>query len=197
MRIIAGTNRGMRLFSPKGFDTRPIIDRVKESLFSVLCKYDVIEGGIVADLFCGTGSLGMEALSRGAKCVCFVEKDRKAVELLNRNIAKAGFVAQSKVICGNAFKIGAPGGEGFEKCGLVFVDPPYEMSYDTDADSRLGRLLERLVEQVKDKGVVVVRTSKKTKLLDEYGKLHIIDRRSWGTMNVTILQFIGADEMEQ
>ena len=113
MRIIAGSKRGTRLFSPKGFDTRPIIDRVKESLFSVLYKYDVIEEGIVADLFCGTGSLGLEALSRGARWVGFIDKDRKIIEILNRNIAKAGFVAQSKVICGNAFKIGAPPGEGF------------------------------------------------------------------------------------
>lgn len=197
MRIIAGSKRGMRLFSPKGFDTRPIIDRVKESLFSVLYKYDVIEDGIVADLFCGTGSLGLEALSRGAKCVCFVEKDRKAIEQLNRNITKAGFVAQSKVICGNAFKVGAPLGDGFEKCGLVFVDPPYEMSYDTDADSRLGRLLERLGELVKDKGIVIVRTSEKANLLDEYGRLCVIDRRHWGTMNVAILQITDTDGMEQ
>ena len=187
----------MQLFSPKGFDTRPITDRVKESLFSVLYKYDVIEGGIVADLFCGTGSLGLEALSRGAKWVCFIEKDRKAVELLNRNIAKAGFVAQSKVICGNAFKIGAPAGEGFEKCGLVFVDPPYAMSYDVGENSRLAMLLELLCGQISDKGIVVVRMSEKTKVLDEYGKLGVIDRRHWGTMNVAILQFMGADEMEQ
>jgi 16S rRNA (guanine966-N2)-methyltransferase len=196
MRIIAGTKRGMRLLPPKGQNTRPITDRVKESLFSVLYKYDVIEGGIVADLFCGTGSLGLETLSRGAKWVSFVEKDRKAVEILNRNIIKTGFVAQSKLICGNAFKIGAPAGEGLEKCGLVFVDPPYEMSYDTDADSRLGKLLEQLAEQVKDGGVVVVRTSEKSKLLERYGKLSVIDRRNWGTMNVAILQLVGADDKE-
>jgi 16S rRNA (guanine966-N2)-methyltransferase len=187
----------MRLLPPKGQNTRPITDRVKESLFSVLYKYDVIDGGIVSDLFCGTGSLGLEALSRGAQCVCFIEKDRKAVELLNKNIAKAGFIEQSKVICGNAFKIGAPPGEGFEKCGLVFVDPPYEMSYDTDADSRLGRLLERLGEQVVDEGVVVVRTNERTMMLDKYGNLSVIDRRHWGTMNVVILQLVYADVDEK
>jgi 16S rRNA (guanine966-N2)-methyltransferase len=197
MRIIAGSKRGMRLLPPKGQNTRPITDRVKESLFSVLYKYDVIDGGIVSDLFCGTGSLGLEALSRGAQCVCFIEKDRKAVELLNKNIAKAGFIAQSKVIYGNAFKIGAPPGEDFEKCGLVFIDPPYEMSYDVGEDSRLAILLELLCGQISDKGIVVVRTSEKTQLLDEYGKLHIIDRRHWGTMKVAILQFMGAEEMEQ
>ncbi|MHC4750685.1 MAG: RsmD family RNA methyltransferase, partial [Planctomycetota bacterium] len=66
MRIIAGSKRGMKLLSPKTQDSRPIIDRVKESLFSVLYKYDLPDDTMVADLFCGVGSLGLEALSRGA-----------------------------------------------------------------------------------------------------------------------------------
>ena len=198
MRIIAGTKRGMRLFSPKGYETtRPITDRVKESLFSVLYKYDVIEGKLIADLFCGTGSLGLEALSRGAKWVCFVEKNRKVADILNKNVSKAGFVAQSKVICANAFKIGAPAGEGLEKCDLVFVDPPYEMSYDTEADSRLGKLLEQLAQQLEDEGIVVVRTSEKSKLLEKYGKLTVVDRRNWGTMNIAILQIACQDDKEK
>lgn len=196
MRIITGTKRGMRLFSPKGFDTRPITDRVKESLFNVLCKYDVIEEKVAADLFCGTGSLGLEALSRGAKWVSFLEKDRRVVDILNKNISKAGFIAQSKVICANAFKIGAPAGGGLGKCNLVFVDPPYEMSYDTEVDSRLGKLLEKLAEQVNREGVVVVRTSERSKLLEKYGNLAVIDRRNWGTMNVAILQLIAEDQKE-
>ena len=198
MRIIAGTKRGMRLFRPKGYETtRPITDRVKESLFSVLYKYDVIEGKLIADLFCGTGSLGLEALSRGAKWVCFVEKNRKVADILNKNVSKAGFIAQSKVICANAFKIGAPAGEGLEKCDLVFVDPPYKMSYDTEAESRLGKLLEQLAQQLKDEGIVVVRTSEKSKLLEKYGKLTVVDRRNWGTMNIAILQIACQDDKEK
>jgi 16S rRNA (guanine966-N2)-methyltransferase len=188
----------MRLFSPKGYETtRPITDRVKESLFSVLYKYDVIEGKLIADLFCGTGSLGLEALSRGAKWVCFVEKNRKVADILNKNVSKSGFIAQSKVICANAFKIGAPAGEGLEKCDLVFVDPPYEMSYDTEADSRLGKLLEQLAQQLKDEGIVVVRTSERSKLLEKYGKLTVVDRRNWGTMNIAILQLACQDDKEK
>jgi len=191
VRIIAGSKRGMKLFPPKNYDTRPITDRVKESLFSVLYKYDVIEDGVIADLFCGTGSLGLEAISRGAKWVTFVEKDQKVTSILERNIEKAGFVAESKVIRANAFKIGAPievEGPAEEKYNLVFVDPPYMMSTHTETDSQLGRLLLLLCEQLADEAVVSVRTHKGSVLLDEYGRLNIIDKRQWGNMAITLLQ---------
>jgi len=175
----------MKLFPPKGSGTRPITDRVKESLFSILYKYNVIEGRFVADLFCGTGSLGLEVLSRGAGHVTFVEKDSKAVEILNRNIAKAAFVEQSKTIRANAFKIGAPVAE--EKYSLVFVDPPYALGRDTGEGSKLANLLELLCEQITDDGIIVVRTDTQTQLLDEYAKLRIIDTRRWGTMQISLL----------
>ena len=107
MRIISGVKRGMKLLPPKGQGTRPITDRAKEALFSVLYKYGIVEDGLVADLFCGTGSMGLECLSRGAKWATFFEKDPKVVAVLNKNIEKAAFVAESKVIRANIFKIGA------------------------------------------------------------------------------------------
>ena len=196
MRIISGSKRGMKLLPPKNYDTRPITDRAKESLFSVLYKYDVIEGGIVADLFCGTGSMGLECLSRGAKWVTFGEKDAKVVEILNKNIEKAVFVAESKVIRANIFKIGAPllpADFGDEKYNLVFVDPPYKMAYETGVESRLGRLLLMLCDQVAGGAIVVVRTNKRADLLESYGTLNIMDRRQWGTMAVTLLQNSGSE----
>jgi 16S rRNA (guanine966-N2)-methyltransferase len=176
----------MKLFPPRGSGTRPITDRVKESLFSILYKYDVIEGRFVADLFCGTGSLGLEALSRAARHVTFVEKDSKVVEILNRNIAKAAFVEQSKTIRANAFKIGAPVAE--EKYSLVFVDPPYALGRDTGEGSKLANLLELLCEQITEDALIVVRTDTTTQLLDEYAKLRIIDTRRWGTMQISLLR---------
>ena len=186
MRIISGTKRGMNILPPKGEKTRPITDRVKKSIFDVLYKYNLIEGRYVADLFCGTGSFGLEALSRGAKEAVFVDTDRRAIEILRKNIAKAGFAAQSKVVCGNAFKIGAPIGVG-RKCSLVFVDPPYEMSENTGVNSRLAGLLELLGEQITDDGVAMVRIEKKVELLNSYGKLIIVDKRIWGSMSVNFL----------
>lgn len=186
MRIIAGIRRGMNILPPNGSQTRPITDRVKESIFDVLFKYNLIEGRYVADLFCGTGSFGLEAISRGAEEAVFVDADRRAIDVLRKNIAKAKFESQSKVVCADAFKIGAPIGIG-KKCSLVFVDPPYEMSRQTGDKSRLAGLLEILPQQLTEDGLVVVRTEKEIKLLDSYGPLKIIDNRVWGKMSVNLL----------
>jgi len=215
MRIIAGAKRGMKLLSPKTRDSRPITDRVKESLFSVLYKYDLPADKTVADLFCGVGSLGIEALSRGAQFVTFVEKDPKIIAVLKKNIEKAGFVKESKVIRANAFKIGAPvlapaspdasRGSGDErKYDLIFVDPPYSATEDVDRGSRLDDLLNLLSEQSAADGIVVVRTHRRTELLEQYGRpvlrssgaaateggFEVIEQRKWGTMAVTILQAV-------
>jgi 16S rRNA G966 N2-methylase RsmD len=126
-------------------------------------------------LFCGTGSLGLEALSRGAEFVTFVEQDPKVVAVLNRNIEKAAFVKESKVITANALRLG-------------FVDPPYACTLDAGAGSRLSGLLNLVSEHVNPSGFVVVRTNKRTELMEWYGHLRVSERREWGTMAVTILQ---------
>jgi 16S rRNA (guanine966-N2)-methyltransferase len=186
MRVIAGQKRGMNLFSPKGNVSRPITDRVKESLFNVLYKYDLPAEKTVADLFCGVGSLGIEALSRGARFATFVEKDPKIITVLKKNIEKAGFVRESLVLRADAFKIGTPVDK--RKYDLIFVDPPYSATEDVGDGSRLSGLLNLLGEQSAADGIVVVRTSRRTELLQQYGRLKIIERRQWGTMAVTILQ---------
>jgi len=186
MRIIAGSKRGMKLLSPKTQESRPITDRVKESLFSVLYKYDLPNGKMVADLFCGVGSLGLETLSRGAEFVTFVEKDPKIIKILEKNIEKARFVKESKVVRANAFKIGAPVEE--QKYTVIFVDPPYLTTQETAEGSLLAELLNILQGQLAPDGIVIVRTDRRTELLEQYGRLQIIEQRQWGTMAVTILQ---------
>ena len=188
MRIIAGSKKGMKLFSPKTQISRPITDRVKESLFSVLYKYDMPGGTRVADLFCGVGSMGLESLSRGAEFVIFVEKDPKVIAVLKQNIEKADFVEESAVLRTNAFKAGATVGDGGEKYDLVFVDPPYAAAKSAGAGSALSGLLDVLDDQVTAGGIVVVRTSGDVTLLERYGQFQIVERRQWGTMAVTILE---------
>ncbi len=188
MRIIAGSKRGMKLLSPKGWDSRPITDRVKESLFSVLYKYELPAGKIVADLFASVGSLGLEALSRGAEFVTFVERDPKTVAVLERNVEKAGFAGQSKIVRANAFKLGAPPDFDKGKYDLVFVDPPYVRTRQADAGSVLAGLLDVISGQVGQAGFVVVRTERSVVLLDRYSELSVVERRQWGTMAVSILQ---------
>jgi hypothetical protein len=97
----------MKLLPPKGKDTRPITDRVKESLFSILYTKGMLEDVIAADLFCGTGSMGLEALSRGAKFCTFIDGSRQVTQILDQNIEKAQFLAESKTVCANILKVGA------------------------------------------------------------------------------------------
>jgi len=177
----------MKLLSPATRDSRPITDRVKESLFSVLYKYDLPADAVVADLFCGVGSLGLESLSRGARFVTFVEKDPRTIARLERNIEKAGFVRESKVIRTDAFRVAPAVGTGEDDYNLIFIDPPYADSMNAGADSRLAKLLDLWVDQMTTDGIAVVRASKEVTLMNEYGKFRVQERREWGTMAVTIL----------
>lgn len=181
----------MALACPDTLDTRPITDRVKESLFDVLANYDLLVGQYVADLFCGVGSLGLEALSRGAEFVTFVEQDPKIVAFLEKNIAKARYESQSRITRANAFRVGAPPDATGRRYDLVFVDPPYAKTREVGEGSQLARLFDVLREQVVEKGVVVVRTEKGVVPLEVYGPFRTFDRRDWGTMSVTLLQMRG------
>lgn len=172
----------MKLLSPKGRDTRPVTDRVKESVFNIMQKWGLPGDAVAADLFCGTGSMGLEALSRGAKWITFVDKDRRAIELLDRNIAKAGFVAESRTICYNVLHIGAVVQE--EMYDLVFVDPPYEMSTSCDIGTKVYGLMKLIDMQVKEDAIVILRTHLRALVLELYGGMELIDKREWGNMKV-------------
>ena len=176
------------MLSPETRISRPITDRVKESLFSVLYKYDLPEGSVTADLFCGVGSLGLEALSRGADFVVFVEQDWKIISTLKKNIEKTGFLNESKVIKADAFRIGDVFDTNEYVFDLVFIDPPYARTKNVQSDSPLVYLLESLADKITKDVIVVVRTSLEVSLLDNYGKLEVTERRQWGSMAVTILR---------
>jgi 16S rRNA (guanine(966)-N(2))-methyltransferase RsmD len=194
MRIIAGSKRGMNLFSPPGRDSRPITDRVKQSLYDVLQNYDLPADKTVADIFAGVGSLGLEALSRGAIFVTFVEQNPQITPVLKQNIEKAGFAGQSKIVKTDAFSViwpmdaEHPQSAPADKYDLAFVDPPYVDSANTQAGSPLATLLTRLSQRISAGGFVIVRTHRNTVLSQSYGPLKIIETRQWGNMAVTILK---------
>lgn len=122
MRIIAGQWRGRRLVAPEGAATRPTADRVRETLFSMLAsRLGTFEGLRVADLYAGSGALGLEALSRGAAFACFVEQDPRALAAIRANIAALGAVDRSQVLARSAEAL--PPAEPFD---LIFADPPYQ-----------------------------------------------------------------------
>jgi len=124
MRVISGTSKGRKLVTPKKYSLRPTSDRVKESLFNILASE--IEGKVVLDLFAGTGNLGIEALSRGARKVIFVEKGRQALRLIQANLNQFGLEDRSETLpkdVNRAIGILKQRGECFD---LILMDPPYE-----------------------------------------------------------------------
>lgn len=124
MRIISGTSKGKRLATPKGQALRPTSDRVKESIFNILGE--VVEGKAVLDLFAGTGNLGIEALSRGAQRVLFVERGREATRLIKSNLSQCGMANISEIIPKDVIRaIGILHQRG-ETFDLILMDPPYK-----------------------------------------------------------------------
>jgi 16S rRNA (guanine(966)-N(2))-methyltransferase RsmD len=157
MRIIAGTHRGRTLLGPEDEKTtRPITDRVKENLFNRLHSLGVLGYGRVADLFCGTGSMGLEALSRGAEHCTFVDQDRQAIARLRHNLDTLGVADDAaRVIPGSAFLPGWTLGLPDGALTLALLDPPYAMT--ADLTPLLG-LLEALRPKLEVGGVAMLRT---------------------------------------
>lgn len=153
MRIVGGSAKGRRLaVPPRG--TRPTSDRAREAMFSSLAGLVDLEGCRVLDLFAGTGAVGLEALSRGAAAVCFVESDRAACEILRRNVDAVALPgAQIHRRPAAAYLVGSGADEPFD---LVFADPPYAFG-----DQQLGVLLATLATPhwLAESAIVVVERS--------------------------------------
>ena len=126
MRIIAGEFKSRRLKSIPGLDTRPTPDRMRESLFSIL--QPELEGAVFADLYAGTGSVGLEALSRGAASVIFVERHAKAAKILRENVANLGAETRTRLLTESASRAAMN-----LDARIVFLDPPYELNAEYDA----------------------------------------------------------------
>ena len=137
MRIIAGEWRGRKLAAPKGDSTRPTADRARETLFAMLTsRLGDFEGLQVADLFAGSGALGLEALSRGAAHCLFVEQDRAAVDVIRANVATLGAQARSRVETASVMQLRA----AQAPLDLILADPPYQSGAGEVALDRLLRL---------------------------------------------------------
>jgi 16S rRNA (guanine966-N2)-methyltransferase len=121
MRVVAGELRGRRIESPEGVETRPTTDKVREAVFNALGSLDLVRDAAVADLFAGTGAVGIEALSRGAAHCTFVERDRRALAVLRDNVHALELGDRSKVVAGDAMVMVS----GLD-VDIVFADPPYD-----------------------------------------------------------------------
>jgi len=148
MRIIAGSRKGHTIHAPRGRDTRPTSDRVRENVFNLVGPVD---GATVLDLYAGSGALGLEALSRGAARAVFVEKERDAIHAIERNLDKlrlAGTILRQDAVTALATEAGTG-----RKYDLVLVDPPYDMY--PELEPRLARYLPAVLA---DDGLLVVET---------------------------------------
>jgi 16S rRNA (guanine966-N2)-methyltransferase len=156
MRVIAGELRRRKLLSPPGLATRPTPDRLRETLFAIL--QPEIEGVVFLDAYAGSGAVGIEALSRGARSAIFVEKHRDAVAVLRENLRALGLEARARVFTGKAAHV-----LSHATADVVFLDPPYEL--ESEYDQALTVLAERPA------ALVIVQHSAKFDPGPAYGRL--------------------------
>ena len=131
MRVVAGTLRGRKLVAPEGLQVRPTAERVRQATFNALDHRGVVRGARVVDLFAGSGALGIEALSRGATHVTFVETDKAALACIRQNLEHVGMTAQATIVRADVARW-VRGGSAAGTVDLLFADPPYTFEGWTD-----------------------------------------------------------------
>ena len=192
MRIIAGKWRGRRIAAPPGNETRPILDRAKTVLFDMI-GHRLAEPGrlppvAVLDLFAGSGALGLEALSRGARFCLFIEQHRPTAALIRRNLDDLSVVDEARVVeadaAGSVVASPPPASEGGSEYELVFVDPPYRFLTGPEPAAGLRRLLKRLAEDeyICPTALIVVRHALQPHSRPDLSPLLEQDSRDVGTM---------------
>jgi len=182
MRIIAGEFRSRKLLPPEGSATRPITDRVKQSVFDIVSPW--LENALVRDLFAGTGSMGIECLSRGSQSAIFFESDASAVERLQKNIATLAVQTRSKIIRTDLFNWFATAPEPARRADVIFLDPPYAFLKSRPKD--LMALAAQITSKhLAPKGLVVFRHSADDSL--DLPPLRPLDVRDYGSMRVEFL----------
>jgi 16S rRNA (guanine966-N2)-methyltransferase len=186
MRVIAGTARGRPLVAPRGTATRPIADRVKETLFAILAER-VIDAQFL-DLYAGSGAVGIEALSRGAAHAAFVETDRRAVAAIRENLERTGLAGLASVhpIDVVRYLEGPPAG----RFGIAFVDAPY-------VERAILAPLERLMAHLAPGAMVVVKHHWRTEIPEPRGLARWRVRRFGETSLTFLAATSGADGVEE
>lgn len=178
MRVIAGVHRGRRLRGPKGQAIRPTSDRVKEALFSILGEHTT--GARVLDLYAGTGSIGIEALSRGAAHVTFVESHHEALRLVESNLRQCGLQHSANICACQARQFFGRATHWSGPYDIVFCDPPYELASDL-----IAIVNEWDRRWLTDNAVVILEHGRKTVLPMTLGPLSQVRRYDYGDTALT------------
>ena len=190
MRIIAGKFKGIKLYAPKDKKIRPLKDMVRESIFNFLIHSNKIlfqlEQSNVLDLFSGTGSFGLECVSRGAAEVVFIEKEKKAIKILERNIKKLNVEDETKIFSDDVFNVIKKQDRVLfdwlpaMKLDLIFCDPPFK-------DTNINDLIELIIAKdlLKKNGIIILHKHKNAKeKFTVYFK--VIDKRIYGLSKIII-----------
>ena len=190
MRIISGKAKGVQLSALNSKRTRPILDRAKESMFSILGN-SVLDS-VVLDLFAGTGSLGIEALSRGANRCLFVENSTNAIKVIKKNLRNANLQKRTVVLKINVFRLLDFIKNKDVKFDLILVAPPYKLlDIDCGDRKRIFSLLEAFVSKqiINEKGVIILQHHIKQKIIQEcFKQLSVIDERQYSNTQLTFLK---------
>ena len=180
MRIISGKARGTKLYTLEGENTRPTLDRVKESLFNII--QNEIEGAKILDLFAGSGAIGLEFLSRGAEKAVLCDKSKEAINIIKKNVEKTHFQNEVQII--NA---------DFESCiekvkdeqfDIIYLDPPYATEY-------IKKSLEKIIKLklTKEECLIIIETDDEQRIEKEIENLdvEIVDKRKYGRATIIFL----------
>lgn len=182
MRVISGEKKGFKLKAPKGKDTRPTEDRIKESMFNIL--KNINDNSLVLDLFAGSGSIGIEFLSRGAKKAYFVDKSNFSIAAIKENLNHTGLLGKSKIIKNDSIKAIKLLARKDIKFHYIFVDPPYERD-----------IIKKVIENIwrenilaKD-GLIILEHEKKLELPNWIQGLEKVDERNYGSKSLTFYTY--------
>jgi 16S rRNA (guanine(966)-N(2))-methyltransferase RsmD len=178
VRIISGSAKGHRLQTFKGLTVRPTSDRVRESIFNMIGSS--IAGAKILDLFAGFGAMGLEALSRGAEFVTFVEKSKRAADVIKTNLGRLGF-QNGQVIPADVYRFFRTAKKKEERYDIIFSDPPYKIFHEV----WIGDLWLGVAELLEDQGIFIVEHPSKWSPPAVMLNLQLNDSRKYGQTSVS------------
>ena len=183
MRVISGTAKGKKLNSLEGLETRPTLDRVKEALFNIL-QFNIKESNIL-DLFSGSGSLAIEALSRGAKQAVVCDNSNKAIRIIKENLEATKLIEKVEIINKDYVQALENLKSKFKKFDIIFLDPPYKTDYVIKS---INYILE--YKLLAEDGIIVVETDDKNKIeeIESNKDLDVYDTRKYGIVYVIFIR---------
>lgn len=187
MRVISGMARGTKLDTIESMNTRPTLDRVKESFFNIIQK-DIEEDSVVLDLFSGSGSIGIEFISRGCKKAYLCDKSYEAINVIKKNLQKTRFTESAAVINKDYKKCLKNLSEENVKFDIIFLDPPYDANISIDAVKTILSL-----NLLNDSGKIIIETDKEERELKGLKELNlnVYDCRKYGRVSLIFLSLKG------